>query len=100
MSESAEQEPGFIGYDAGTGLPVYQLSRTVSDSFEFAKLVRCCQRCKRSGIRAAQIPRSRVAGLRRAGEVGWRKVVLCGPCIELAGNSESHEVWDITREAV
>ena len=74
------------------GVPVYRAPWRVLP-FHLAKASHACQRCKLSGKRIAEIPRSRVAGLRRAGDVGWTKVVLCLGCITLA-RASGYEVLD------
>lgn len=81
----------YLGQTAD-GLPVYRAPWRVLP-LEIAKGLGLCQMCKLRGRHRAKIPHSEIAGLRRAGDTGWKKVVLCPPCIAEARGT-GYEVWE------
>jgi hypothetical protein len=74
------------------GHPVWKDARLLP--YELAARWKACQSCRARGVPIGQLMDfARKAGLRRAGAVGWTRVVLCSECVTRA-RSAGYEVWE------
>ena len=88
MSDSDGRE--LLHYDTN-GLPVYRMDRL---TYETAVKWKACQACRIDGRKIKDLIRhASKVGLRRKGQVGWRRVMLCRACVARA-RIRGYEVWE------